>query len=254
MELLTGKNILITGASSGIGQAILQDAIDNGASLLVACGRDPSKLNILCNKIFSMNTNAIVFPWAGDFLDKNSLQNFFNFLTEKDFVFDGIIFSAGADKTLPFKITTDDIFLNLFRINSLLPIEILRMLWKNNRINDSASIIFISSVMGFVGQPGKTAYCSTKAALIGAVKALALELAYRKIRVNVIAPGIVETPMTDNLFKILTADNLLKLKAMHPLGFGTAEDIAYMATFLLSKKSRWITGSTITIDGGYTAH
>ena len=253
MEFLQGKRILITGASSGIGKAILRDTLENGADLLVVCGRDSSKLEHLCKEVNSWKPNVLIFPWTGDFLHKESLAHFFEWLTEMKFVFDGTVFSAGADKTIPLKVTSEDIFSNLFRLNTLIPVEILMILLKNNMLRARASIIFISSVMGLVGQPGKTAYCSTKAALIGAAKALALELAPKQIRVNVIAPGIVESPMTENLFKILTADNLIKLKNMHPLGFGSSDDIAYLATFLLSEKSKWITGSTITIDGGYSA-
>ena len=118
---------------------------------------------------------------------------------------------------------------------------------------DGGSIVFISSVMGVVGENGKTLYSMTKGALISAVKSMSVELAPRKIRVNAISPGMVETPMSKNAIYSRNEESLDKLRKMHPLGFGKPEDVANASVFLLSDASRWITGTNLIVDGGYLA-
>jgi len=115
------------------------------------------------------------------------------------------------------------------------------------------SIIFISSVMGVVGENGKTMYSMTKGALISAVKSLSIELATRKIRINAISPGVVETPMSKNAIYSRNEESLDKIKSLHPLGLGQPEDVANACVFLLSDASKWITGTNMLVDGGYLA-
>jgi NAD(P)-dependent dehydrogenase (short-subunit alcohol dehydrogenase family) len=106
--------------------------------------------------------------------------------------------------------------------------------------------------MGTLGQPGKIGYCSTKSAVLGMVKASALELAKRKIRVNAVLPGVVNTPMTQNLFTQIDDDNIKQITNMHPLGLGEVTDIVPTILFLISENSKWITGQNFIIDGGYS--
>jgi NAD(P)-dependent dehydrogenase (short-subunit alcohol dehydrogenase family) len=108
--------------------------------------------------------------------------------------------------------------------------------------------------MGILGQAGKVGYSSTKAALLGLTKSSALELAKRKIRVNALLPGVVKTPMTNNLFSQLDQTQIDNIINMHPLGIGEVDDIVPIVEFLLSNGSRWITGQNIIIDGGYSIH
>ena len=106
--------------------------------------------------------------------------------------------------------------------------------------------------MGVLGQPGKIGYCSTKAAILGMVKASALELSKRKIRVNAVLPGVVKTPMTQKLFSQISPSNIEDIIAMHPLGIGEVSDVVPTIEFLISSNSRWITGQNFIIDGGYS--
>ena len=103
------------------------------------------------------------------------------------------------------------------------------------------------------GQPGNVVYNATKGAIIAAVKGMALELVRDDIRVNAVAPALVRTPMSEKSMKIWSPEQLQAVLAIHPMGFGTADDVANAIIFLLSDMARWITGTTVVVDGGYTA-
>lgn len=118
---------------------------------------------------------------------------------------------------------------------------------------DNSSVIFMSSVAGISGTPGLAAYSASKSALIGLTKSLALEFAHRKIRFNCLLSGAVISPMHERLIKNLSVNSIQDYESKHPLGFGEKDDIANIASFLLSEASKWITGTAISIDGGYSA-
>jgi NAD(P)-dependent dehydrogenase (short-subunit alcohol dehydrogenase family) len=111
----------------------------------------------------------------------------------------------------------------------------------------------MASVMGMVGEAGKTLYGMTRGALIAAAKSMALEFAPREVRVNSISPGVVETPLSQNSYYSKDEKLLEQVKNQHPLGLGKPGDVANACVYLLSDASRWVTGSNLTIDGGYTA-
>jgi NAD(P)-dependent dehydrogenase (short-subunit alcohol dehydrogenase family) len=142
----------------------------------------------------------------------------------------------------------------LYKVNQFAAIELSRVFnSKKVYAGEFGSLVMISSVYGLVGSPANVAYAMTKSAIIGITKALAIELAPKKIRVNCIAPGFVKSKMmTDNTFRF---DNeyLERLGAMHPLGLGEPEDVANGIAFLFSEMSKWATGAVINIDGGFTA-
>lgn len=114
--------------------------------------------------------------------------------------------------------------------------------------------MFLSSVCAIAGAPGLSAYAASKSALIGLTKTLALELAPSRIRVNSVLPGFVRTEMTDRLGESLTNDQLEGIVARHPLGVGLPRDVANGIAYLLADTGRWVTGTSLVIDGGYTAH
>jgi NAD(P)-dependent dehydrogenase (short-subunit alcohol dehydrogenase family) len=143
---------------------------------------------------------------------------------------------------------------NMFAVNVIAGFELAKIISMKKYLNESeASFVFIASVMGLLGQPGKVGYCSSKGALLSGTKAMALELAAKNVRVNCVLPGVVETPMTKKMLEKLPEDAMQSIKNMHPLGLGKPEDIANVATFLLSDASRWITGTSLIVDGGYSA-
>lgn len=118
---------------------------------------------------------------------------------------------------------------------------------------DGGAMLLIASIYGHVGQPGQISYSASKGALLAASRAMAVELARRKIRVNTLSPGLVHTPLSDGALSQLSEEQVHRLEEAFPLGTGKPEDVARAAVFLLAPQSAWITGTDIVIDGGYTA-
>lgn len=115
-----------------------------------------------------------------------------------------------------------------------------------------ASVIFFASVMGCVGENAKSLYSLTKGALISGSRSLAIEYAPKKIRVNVISPGVIETPINKNQPYLADPERRKATEALHPLGIGNTDDIAKACIYLLSEASRWLTEQNLIVDGGYT--
>ena len=120
------------------------------------------------------------------------------------------------------------------------------------KFTEGASLVSVASVSGMMAEPKRTAYVSSKHALIGLTKCLAVELADRKIRANAVAPGVIETPLTESYFS--DSNMLEKIKKAHLLGrAGLPEEVSEVVSFLLSDKSSFITGSVIHVDGGWAS-
>ncbi|SJN48214.1 3-oxoacyl-[acyl-carrier protein] reductase [Sphingobacterium faecium PCAi_F2.5] len=238
------KNILVTGATSGIGKGIVEELVKNPNNTVYGIGRDVSKIAFLQK---SANFRFIAF----DLYQVEEIENLFK-KEFSDIKFSGFIHCAGIEETLPITIYNPQKIQNIFQLNVFSAIELLRFISKKKHTVDQASFILLSSVMGELGQPGKVGYCSSKSAILGLVKSLALELSKRKIRVNAVSPGIVNTPLTQFLFEQVDADNVNQIKEMHPLGIGEVADVVGMLMFLLSDQSKWITGQNFKVDGGYS--
>lgn len=243
--MIQNKKILVTGATSGIGYGLCCYLLENNCQVL-AVGREISKLDELASKYID-NLKIISL----DLTEYSNYNEIFE-VTLSGEKLDGFVHCAGMEETLPITLYTTERIKNIYEINVFSGIELLRYFSKKKYSNEGASVVFISSVMGELGQPGKIGYCSTKAAVLGVVKSAALELAKRKFRVNAIAPGVVNTPMTQKLFTQIDDENIVRINEMHPLGIGEVEDIVPLLVFLLSDNSKWITGQNIKIDGGYS--
>lgn len=243
--MIQDKKILVTGATSGIGLALCDFLLAKKCSV-IAIGRDESKIKSLIENY----DDALKFL-SLDLTDYASYSKIFDDILAGDKL-DGFVHCAGIEETLPLTMYNPENIKKIFDINVFSGIELLRYFSKKKYSNEGCSVVFLSSVMGELGQPGKVGYCSTKSAILGVVKASALELAKRKFRINAISPGVVNTPMTQKLFSQIEDDNIQRIKEMHPLGIGEVEDIVPTITFLLSDYSKWITGQNIKIDGGYS--
>lgn len=239
-------NILLTGATSGIGLETLKSLLAN-KNKVYAVARDFSKIS----NLLELHSDSLV-PITFDLKDTENIEKIFNEINLVDEKLDAIIHCAGIEETIPLTLYSPAKIKNIYEVNVFAGIELLRHFTKKKYSNDGASAVFVSSVMGVLGQPGKIGYCSTKAAVLGMVKASALEFAKRKIRVNAVLPGVVNTPMTQNLFSQISAENVEEIKAMHPLGIGEVSDVVPSIEFLISTNSRWITGQNFIIDGGYS--
>lgn len=239
-------NILLTGATSGIGLETLKRLLKNNNKVF-AVARDFSKIADL----LALYSDSVV-PLTFDLKETENIEKIFNEINLVDEKLDALIHCAGIEETIPLTLYSPAKIKNIYEVNVFAGIELLRHFTKKKYSNDGASTVFVSSVMGVLGQPGKIGYCSTKSAVLGMVKASALEFAKRKIRVNAVLPGVVNTPMTQNLFNQISPDNIEEIKAMHPLGIGEVDDVVPTIEFLISDNSRWITGQNFIIDGGYS--
>jgi NAD(P)-dependent dehydrogenase (short-subunit alcohol dehydrogenase family) len=246
---LEGKNILVTGASSGIGRecAIL---LSRHKANVVLLGRDHQRLEETQSRMEGENHIII----AQDMTFPDIAESIVCIAYDKLGKLSGFVHSAGIEATIPLRSMTTLKYNEIFSVNVFSGFELAKIISKKNYINDAGgSFVFISSIMGMVGQPGKIGYCASKGALLAGSRAMALELAAKKIRVNCVCPSIVETEMTEKLFQGLPEESKQEIIKMHPLGLGKPEDVASAALFLLSDTSRWITGSQLVVDGGYSA-
>ena len=247
MITLEGHKILITGATSGIGKSIVQRITGLGSEVVLV-GRNMNKLHSVVEELgIHDQAEVIIYDLS---VPKSIREDLKTLSSEKKF--SGFVNSAGIDITKPLKLLQPEDYNLLFNLNVVVPSEIIKELThKSVFSSNGGSLVLIGSVMGSLGQKGKIAYTSAKAAVNGFVKSAALELSSKNIRVNSVSPGIVETPLTEDLFSKLSIQAKEEIQSMHPLGFGKTEDISALVAFLLSEHSRWITGSNYYIDGGY---
>jgi NAD(P)-dependent dehydrogenase (short-subunit alcohol dehydrogenase family) len=248
--LLSGKNILITGASSGIGRETAIILSNLGANIILL-GRNPGRLAETREQLDTIPKSLVI---VHDLCNYSLTGYVLETIKNEIGALDAIVHSAGISGTIPFRQQTWDKLEKIWQINVASSIELTRIAVNKSYWNpDGGTILFLASVMGLVGESAKTMYSLTKGALIAGARSLAIELAPRKIRVNCIAPGIVDTPMTQQAVYSQSPETKEKISILHPLGLGRPEDIAYAAAFLCSGAARWITGITLTVDGGYTA-
>lgn len=238
---LKNKIILVTGASSGIGQSIAIQCSRMGAKI-VACGRNEDRLK---ETISALDGDGHL-SFIGDLTLFESIHELVGILP----VLDGIVLSAGTSYKVPFKMANYEKFENIFKLNFFSPVELLREIVKGKKIANSASVIAISSVGGEkVFALGSSIYGSSKAALSSVMRYCAVELSNRNIRVNMICPANVETPLLDK--SVMTDEQKEADRSRYLLRrYGKPEEIAYAAIYLLSDASSWVTGTSLVIDGG----
>lgn len=246
---LKNKNIIITGASSGIGRQCAITFSQLGATVILIA-HNKERLKETYNKLEKGNHLII----SQDVTEYDKLEEIISTAVEKIGKISGLVHSAGIEMTMPLRSMQSSYYEKMFSVNVIAGFELARIISKKKYLGENGtSFVFISSVMGILGQPGKVAYCASKGALISGAKAMALELAKKNIRINCILPGIIETEMTSKMLESLPGESKKSIIDMHPLGLGKPEDIAYACAFLLSDASRWITGSNLIVDGGYSA-
>jgi len=166
----------------------------------------------------------------------------------------GLCHCAGIVETRPLSSYKIEGLNAMMNINVTAGIELARVICRRDLMEETGgSILFVSSIYGHVGMPGQIVYSASKGAISAAARAMAMELARRNIRVNIISPGLIRTPMVEESFSKLSADQVKKIEESFPLGTGRPEDVAKAACFLLAPQSRWITGIDMVVDGGYTA-
>ena len=239
---LENKTVLVTGASSGLGVGIAIDCSKMGAKVVVTA-RNEERLNDTLSQLSGDGHQMLRADLAKD----EELEALVDALPELD----GLVLCAGIIKTMPVKNIKFDAIDEIFDTNIISSIKLAKLLLKKKKLNQGASVVFISSVSTFNVKIGNSLYSATKGAVNSFAKAMALEVAKQKMRVNCIQPGFVPSQILDK--SGIEADQFIKFYAeRHPLGFGTRDDIGYACVYLLSDAARWATGSIFTIDGGYT--
>lgn len=248
-KVFRAQTIVISGASSGIGRAVAV-ALARGGADLVLIGRNRERLEetkrlagtATCHVVeLDLSRHADIMPRIKD-------------ITAETGRLYGLCHAAGIVETLPLSATTPEKLHTMMQVNFLSGIELARVVTRRDILKeDGGSIVFISAIYGLIGKPGQIAYSGSKGAVTAAARSMAIELARRNVRVNVLSPGMVRTEMTEKAFTGLSGQQIQALKDAHPLGFGSPDDIAHAATFLLSPESKWITGTDLVVDGGCSA-
>lgn len=247
--LLDGKLVLVTGASSGIGRSCAIACSRQGARLALA-GRNPQRLEETLSQLEG-NDHAM---YNADLRQPEEVLALASDVIARQGKVSGFIHSAGVEMTVPVSAMKAEGYRQLYDINVVAAFELVRQLsLRKNVPEGGASYVFISSIKALIGEPAQAAYSASKGALIAGMRSLAMELAPRSIRVNAISPGFVETPMVHDLFMSMDEAGKAEIIGRHPLGLGKPEDVAQAALFLLSGMARWITGTNLVADGGYTA-
>jgi len=245
---LKDKTVLITGASSGIGQSCAIECSRAGATVL-AFGRNKDRLKKTLDQLY---TEGRLF--SVDLNDTEAVDEVMKSLEEEGSIINGVIYSAGISTTLPLRMITPDKIQPIFETNVSSAIYLAKWATRKKFVpEDGSSLVFLSSVMGSVGESGKTMYSLSKGAILAASRSMAVELASKKIRVNCISPGVVETPMSDGAVYSRNEEARRKIEDLHPLGLGAPVDVANAAIYLLSDAAKWVTGTNLFVDGGYTA-
>jgi NAD(P)-dependent dehydrogenase (short-subunit alcohol dehydrogenase family) len=246
---MTGRRILVTGAASGIGRAIAILLSKLGARLVCV----DSNGNGLEETGAEIDCPGHVFQLQ-DLNQLDAIEEWLPVIAETSGKFHGFVHAAGIPAPWPLRAVSQASWRKVFSINTEAALALAQVFERRRvRAEGPSSIVFISSVMAQVGSPASVVYSMTKAALEGMARSLALELSGKGIRVNCIAPGFVRTPMLDKVESLWDADQRARVEALHPLGFGKAVDVANAAAFLLADTARWITGTVLVVDGGYTA-
>lgn len=243
--------IIVSGASSGIGRGIAIELARRGARL-VLIGRRQANLEetaVLCGD--PGRTEICLL----DLTQHDAIGPTIVALAARLGRFYGLVHCAGVVQTLPLTASTPERLRAMFDLNFIAGTELARALARRDVLGESGgAMLWIASVYAHVGAPGQIGYCASKGAIISAARAMALELAPRKLRVNCVSPGLVRTEMTDATNSRMSAEQWQKIVGMHPLGVGTPEDVARAAAFMLDPRNTWLTGADLVIDGGYTLH
>jgi len=246
---LEDRSFLVTGAASGIGRAAAILLSRLGARLICCDVNEIGLREIAADlrgkghsfKVFDLNNIQAIEPWLSDICVSSGRVH-------------GLVHAAGVSCIFPVKVLSFDKIREVLLINAEAALALAKA-FVNPKIyaGSNGSIVFVSSVMSLVGSAATVGYSLSKGAINGMTRSLAIEYAKKQIRVNAVAPGFVITPMFEKAREMWSKEQAAHVEALHPLGLGKPEDIANAIAFLLADTGRWITGTIMVIDGGYTA-
>ena len=240
---LEGKKVLVTGASSGIGQAAAIECSKLGAKVIVTARNEVRLSNTL--KQLEGDGHQMVICDLGNEVE---IDNMVAGLPE----IQGLINNAGFTKILPVQFISAEDINSILQVNTVAPMLLLQKLLKKKKLKRGSSVVFTSSMAGLgCCSVGNSMYSASKGAISAFIRCVALELAPKNIRVNAVCPAMVDTGILDS--GTVSQEQLLEDMKTYPLGrYGRPNDIAWAMIYLLSDASNWVTGDNIVIDGGLT--
>jgi NAD(P)-dependent dehydrogenase (short-subunit alcohol dehydrogenase family) len=246
---LSGKLVLITGASAGIGRSTAELLANLGARVIIN-GRNESALEETLAILHG--EDHIMAPF--DMVKIDELANWVKSLAQKYGAIDGLVHCAGVQKNQAIRSFDQNTFDEIMHVNLASAMALAKGFRFKSDKNKSKAIVFVASIGGFIGQPGNTIYGASKAGLMSLTRGLAMELLRDNIRVNCVAPALVETEMASRTRSSMNTEQFQHIVDQHPMGLGQPEDIAHPIAFLLSDGARWINAVTLPVEGGYLAN
>jgi NAD(P)-dependent dehydrogenase (short-subunit alcohol dehydrogenase family) len=239
---LAGKTILVTGASSGIGrECCIQIARMGGSVILTA--RRAEVLEEVRQALPGAGHQCL----SGDLWELTQSGGLVGSLPQLD----GVVHSAGFTKLAPVRTINAQMLREIAQVNYEAPVLLSQQMLKNRKLRNGASVVFISSIAARVAGKGNAIYSGLKGALCSFTRVMALEVAPLRIRVNTVCPGQVKTPFMSLDNGPISVEMFAEYEKLYPLGFGKPADVAHGVVYLLSDASRWVTGTDLTMDGGF---
>ncbi len=245
---LSGRTILVTGATSGIGRATAVYLSKLGARI-IASGRNKERLDQVLAELEGEGHQGRIF----DLADLEAIVPWLKALCTEVGPLNGIAHCAGVQATRPIQAVKPDFVMDVLTQNLGAALMLAQAFRLKACHGTPASLVYCSSSAALKTAPGNVVYASSKGGIVSAVKGLGVELVRDGVRVNAVAPAMVDTPMSDQFRTILSEENFQRVVGMHPLGLGRPDDVAAAIAFLLADTSRWITGSILCVDGGFLA-
>jgi NAD(P)-dependent dehydrogenase (short-subunit alcohol dehydrogenase family) len=243
---LDGRNIVITGASSGIGRQCAIECSKRGARLILVA-RNEKNLQETLEKMNGEGHSLVTLDLS--LLDK--IEGKLTPVMESFGKIHGLVHSAGTQVTAPLAQMKLEKQEAMFNLNYHAAMELSKLVTKKKYLPESgASLVFVAAVFAILGGSAVAGYSASKGALVSAARSLAVELAPKKIRVNCISPGLIMTELVQSVLSQLDEEQIQRRKARYLLGLGQTQDIANACVYLLSDASRWVTGINLVVDGG----
>lgn len=244
---LSDRHIVVTGASSGIGRATAVLAANLGARLTLS-GRNMDRL-AEARAEMAGNGHRLA---PHDLADTDGIENWLDGIVRDGGPIDGIAHVGGIQVTMPLRSVKMSFVEEMLRVNLISAFAIAKGFRKRGNHGPEASLVLVASSAALRGAPGNTVYAASKGGIVSMTKGLGLELLRDGIRVNCVAPALTQTAIAEN-FRALSEASYQQVVGAHPMGIGAPEDVANAIAFLLADTTKWISGSTLSVDGGFLA-
>jgi NAD(P)-dependent dehydrogenase (short-subunit alcohol dehydrogenase family) len=245
---MAGRRVLVTGASSGIGRAAALLLSQLGAKVIVS-GRDADRLRETFDALEGDGHHQYVF----DVGQGDSATSWIKEVAKEVGPLHGLAHCAGIQGFQPIRVVSASQLEEMYRVNTISAAMLLKGFQAPGCFEPPASVVLVASTAAIMAAPANGGYGATKAGLIALARTFAIELVPKKIRVNCVAPAIVMTEMVERTRTLMSPEAFESMLQTHPWGPGEPIDVANAIAFLLSDASKWVTGTSLVLDGGHSA-